>query len=94
MLFHLSQNDQWFIDGAFDGAPSGFKELLIILVYIPKYEFFYPAAYITLTGKSESIYLDALWDLNCVAMQQELPLKPLIVMSAFDVGLRNAIAKV
>ena len=94
MLFRLSQNDQWFIDGAFDVVQSQFKQLLIILVYIPKYKVFYPVAYITLTGKSEAIYLHALCDLNCVSMQQELPLKPLIVMSDFEVGLRNAITKV
>ena len=95
MLFHLSQAQQWFIDGTFDVAPSGlFKQLLIIMVYLPKYHVFYPAAYITLTGKSEALYFHAFSDLKAIATQHEFSLKPLLVMSDFELGLRNAIMKV
>jgi len=94
MLFHLSQAHQWFIDGTFDVAPSGFKQLLIIMVYLQKFHVFYPAAYITLTGKSESLYFHAFSDLKAVAIQHEFSLKPTLVMSDFESGLRNAIIKV
>ena len=94
MMYHLCHSEQWFIDGTFDVAPSGFKQLLIIMVYLPKHKIFYPAAYITLTGKSEALYHHAFANLNVLATQQDLPLKPKLVMSDFEAGMRNAVKKV
>jgi len=94
MMYHLSHSDQWFIDGTFDVAPSGFKQLLIIIVYLPKHKIFYPAAYIILTGKSEALYHHAFANLNAIAIQQDLPLKPKLVMTDFEQGMRNAVMSV
>jgi len=94
MLFHLSQSRQWYVDGTFSVAPTGSKQLMIIMVCLTKYNVFYPAAYITLTGKSEALYFHAFSDLKALAIHQEFELKPDLVMSDFEIGLRNAIKKI
>lgn len=93
MLFQLSQSEQWFIDGTFSIAPSGFTQVLIIMVYIHSFKIFYPACYIVLTGKSERLYFHALNHLVAVTKEEDLVLKPKIVMMDFEKGLKNAVMR-
>ena len=91
MLYRLSEAKQWFIDGTFSVAPSGYTQLLIIIVYIPEYRIFYPALYALLTGKSEKLYLNVFQSIINIATQEELSLKPTVIMTDFEVGMRNTL---
>jgi len=59
MLYQLSRAEQWFVDGTFSAAPSGFQQVFVFIVYIPHFRIFYPSCYILMTGKSEKIYYHA-----------------------------------
>ena len=50
MLAQLRETSQWFVDGTFSVAPTGFQQMLIIVVLIIKYNMFYPSCYILLTN--------------------------------------------
>lgn len=89
MLHLLSQSGQWFLDGTFNFAPAGFRQLLIIMVYLEKLKIFYPAAYILATGKSQALYTHVLTSLKILAEEQDLTLKPDLIMTDFEVGLRK-----
>ena len=91
MLYQLSISEQWFLDGTFNIAPSGFNQVLTIIVHLPSFQIFYPACFILMTNKSERAYFYAFRDLISVALEQGFQLKPTIVMSDFENGLRNAI---
>ena len=90
MMYQLAKSSQWFVDGTFSISPSGYIQLLIIVVYIPTFKIFYQACYILLTGKSEKIYLSAFQSLKSVVQEEELTLRPDIVMMDFELGLKNA----
>jgi len=93
MLFQLSETTQWFIDGTFSVAPSGYIQLLVIMVYIPSLKIFYPACYILLTGKSEKLYLSAFQTLRNILEEEELVVKPELIMMDFEIGMQNAVKK-
>ena len=90
ILFQLSLNVQWFIDGTFSVAPSGFQQLLIIMVYIPIYKIFFPACYVQMTGKSQKLYTSAFHSLVGVAKEEGFNLHPTLIMMDFEPGMRNA----
>lgn len=91
MLYRLSEAKQWFIDGTFSVAPSGYMQLLIIMVYIPEYKIFYPASYALMTGKSEKLYLSVFQAIINVSNQEDLTLKPTVIMTDFETGMSNAL---
>jgi len=93
MLVQLSNKQQWFLDCTFKIASQGFKQLLNIIVYNPKFKLYYPACYILLSHKTEEIYYMALECLKQITSSLNIELKPSVVMTDFEKALRNALSK-
>ena len=90
LLKQLETSKQWFIDGTFSVAPSGFQQLITIVVCIPDCKIFCPAAYILATNKTETIYISIFKNLLSVAEDEGFKLKLEIVTCDFEKGLENA----
>jgi len=94
MLYQMELSHQWFIDGTFSVAPSGFQQLITIIVYINDHKIFYPGCFILATNKSQKLYQYALQALVSVADEEGFKFKPKTIMTDFEQGLRNAIKSI
>ena len=94
MLFQLKNSTQWFIDGTFAIAPTGFQQVLVIIVLLPDFNLFYPACFILATNKTQKLYKNAFRALLGLARDEGFIPKPKTIMSDFETGLQNAIKEV
>jgi len=94
MLFQLKNSTQWFIDGTFAIAPTGFQQVIVIIVLLPDFNLFYPACFILATNKTEKLYKNAFRALVGLTQDEGFTPKPKTIMSDFERGLQNAIKDV
>ena len=94
MMMKLHSEQQWFIDGTFKVAPMGFKQILNVLVYLPKHGIFYPGAHILMTNKTQISYSTVFSCLKSIGSSINCKLEPGLIMTDFELALRNALKEV
>ena len=93
-MLKLLEEPVWFIDATFSIVPTSFYQLLTIIVYHTSTRTYAPAAFILMNGKHERLYGAVFSSLVSVCKGYNIHLKPLKVMSDFELALRNAIQEV
>ena len=94
MLSQLKNSSQWFIDGTFSIAPIRFQQLIVLLVFLPKFNIFYPATFIVASNKTQRLYTNIFRTLLGIACDEGFKPDPKLLMSDFEKGLQNALCEV
>ena len=90
MLKQLEER-AWFVDATFSVVPSGFYQLLTILVYDTSTKTYVPAAFVLMGSKHQTIYEMAFQALKTVCRSNNINLQPTHIMSNFEATLCNSL---
>ena len=71
MLSLLVKSEMWFCDATFSISPKGYYQLLVLLVHVPEYNKNIPCAYIVMSGKFQSLYEMAFFNLKMLLKQYD-----------------------
>ena len=91
--FMLKQLEEkaWFVDATFSIVPTGFYQMITILVYNVSAKTYVPSAYILMASKHQSMYEMAFQSLKTICKGYKINVSPTHIMSDFEAALRNAL---
>ena len=95
MLSLLVKSEMWFCDATFSISPKGYYQLLVLLVHVPEYNKNIPCAYIVMSGKFQSLYEMAFFNLKMLLKQYDSKYqRPKKIICDFELALRNSLTVV
>jgi len=93
-LSQFTYSKRWFLDGTFKNLPSGFYQLISILVDSNVHSIEIPVVYILMSGKSQFLYHAAFMTLQMIWNSRNLEMKPEHIMTDAEASLNNALQSI